>query len=358
MASITKLPSGRWRVRWREHANGPQMSKSFDRKVDADAFAANTAADLSRGVYVRPSKVTFSDYTAEWLAGQAWRESTRERNDSLMRKHLTPEFGSKQLTAIRPNDVRAFVARLSGDLSPAMVESIYRLLASIMRSAAGDRMIQETPCRNVRLPRKAHAHGALTPLTPRQLHELADAVPDRMRRWVLVTAGLGLRQGEACGLTLDRVNFLKRTVRIDRQLVTRTGFVGLGPVKTPASNRVIPLPDNATVMINEQIEAYGLGPDRVIFTDNAGGFIRRQRIGGTFTTAARATGLEVTAHDLRHFAASALIAAGASVEAVQAFLGHATAAETLDTYGHLWPSDEDTIRDALNGHLDRAVSTA
>jgi integrase len=55
----------------------------------------------------------------------------------------------------------------------------------------------------------------------------------------------------------------------------------------------------------------------------------------------------VTFHDLRHVAASALIAAGCSVKAVQAFLGHATAAETLHTYGHLWPSDGDAIRAAI-----------
>ena len=55
----------------------------------------------------------------------------------------------------------------------------------------------------------------------------------------------------------------------------------------------------------------------------------------------------MTFHDLRHFTASALIASGCSVKAVQAFLDHATAAETLDTYGHLWPSDDEAIRTAI-----------
>jgi len=51
-------------------------------------------------------------------------------------------------------------------------------------------------------------------------------------------------------------------------------------------------------------------------------------------------------HDLRHFYASGLIAAGCDVVAVQRALGHANATMTLDTYAHLWPSSEDRIRAA------------
>ncbi len=55
----------------------------------------------------------------------------------------------------------------------------------------------------------------------------------------------------------------------------------------------------------------------------------------------------MTFHDLRHHYASALIAAGCSIKAVQEALGHANASETLDTYSHLWPTDEDRIKDAI-----------
>ena len=53
-------------------------------------------------------------------------------------------------------------------------------------------------------------------------------------------------------------------------------------------------------------------------------------------------------HDLRHFFASLLIRHGESVKTVQARLGHATAAETLDTYAHLWPDSEDRTREAVD----------
>ena len=73
----------------------------------------------------------------------------------------------------------------------------------------------------------------------------------------------------------------------------------------------------------------------------------------------------VTFHDLRHHYASALIAAGRSIKAVQEALGHKNASETLDTYSHLFPSDEDRLRDAVEAlhgpsrltHVSRASGT-
>ena len=81
---------------------------------------------------------------------------------------------------------------------------------------------------------------------------------------------------------------------------------------------------------------------------------RRQRASAAFNTWTATAGLDgVTFHDLRHFYASMLIAGGASVKVVQARLGHATADETLNTYSHLWPSDQDVTRrivDAVLAH--------
>ena len=64
----------------------------------------------------------------------------------------------------------------------------------------------------------------------------------------------------------------------------------------------------------------------------------------------------ITFHDLRHYYASLLIARGASVKVVQARLGHKTAQETLDTYGHLWIDDEELTREAVGTELKQALT--
>ena len=58
--------------------------------------------------------------------------------------------------------------------------------------------------------------------------------------------------------------------------------------------------------------------------------------------------LDVDTHSLRHFYASALIAGGASVKVVQTRLGHGSAVVTLNTYGHLWPGDDDLTRTVMD----------
>ena len=89
--------------------------------------------------------------------------------------------------------------------------------------------------------------------------------------------------------------------------------------------------------------------DGLVFTST----YRRPWRRGTFTELIRQAredaGLPatVTFHDLRHHYASVTIAGGCSIKAVQSALGHKNASETLDTYSHLWPADEDRLRDAV-----------
>lgn len=95
---------------------------------------------------------------------------------------------------------------------------------------------------------------------------------------------------------------------------------------------------------------------RLIFTDELGrGLHRGQFNVGIWRPARTAAGVpEAGQHDLRHFFASLLIRAGLSPKAVAKLLGHASAVETLKTYAHMWPDDEDRSRDAVDAVLRRS----
>jgi integrase len=246
----------------------------------------------------------------------------------------------------------------SKGLAPTTVESYFRVLAAVMLAAKRDRLIHQSPTDGIRLPRLEESAAALVPLTVEQVRALSEAVQPRYRALVLVSAGLGLRQGEACGLTVDRVNFLRRTVRVDRQLVTPAGKGGpvyFGPPKTTSSNRVLTLPESVADVLAAHIARYPSAPDGLIFTSGTGAPLRRSTWGKAFLVAARSIGVDASTHDLRHHCASLLISASCSVKAVQHFLGHKNASETLDTYGHLWPGDEDRIRAAIDAALSGVV---
>ena len=177
-------------------------------------------------------------------------------------------------------------------------------------------------------------------------------MPDRYRALITLAAGAGLRQGEAFGLTVDRVDFLRRQLTVDRQLVTmpdRSPY--LAPPKTQASVRVVPLPRVVVDALAAHLAAWPA--NEFVFTTELGMPIRRTAFSErVWRPAARLAGLDgVTFHALRHFYASLLIRHGESVKTVQDRLGHASAAETLDTYSHLWPDSDGRTRAAVDSVL-------
>jgi len=96
----------------------------------------------------------------------------------------------------------------------------------------------------------------------------------------------------------------------------------------------------------------------LLVADGDGGPIPQNRFSQTWARAVDRVGLPkgTRFHDLRHTFASALIASGCSVKAVQVALGHESAAVTLNTYSHLWPTDDGRIRGAIETFLCPPVS--
>jgi integrase len=353
--SVEKKSNGRYIARWRD-PDGNQRGKTFDRKLDADRFLATVKVDQMHGRYIDPGagKLQVREFARMWADGQPWRESTRENRETIIEHQIIKVFGSTQLRAVRPSDVQAWVGRMSAQgLAASTVAAYFRVLAQMMRAALRDRLIHESPCDGIRLPRSDRASSSLNVLTVNQVAALAAEVPDRYRALVMASAGLGLRQGEACALTVDRVDFLRRRVTIDRQVVTppKGSECYFGPPKTPTSNRVIPLPSVVADELAAHLQQHGEGRDRLFFTTSGGAMLSRQTWHGAFSAAAGRLRIDASSHDLRHHAASLLISSGCSPRAVASFLGHKNAAETLNTYAHLWPNDEDRITAAIDQGL-------
>jgi integrase len=199
----------------------------------------------------------------------------------------------------------------------------------------------------------------VVPLTVEQVAALIDAAHPQYRALLHFCAGTGTRAREAFGLTVDRIDFLRRQVTIDRQLATRDGSIGWKAPKTPSSVRSIPLDDGVIEAVASHLAAIGSPAKGIVFSTPRGRAIDLHRAYGEakrpgwFRKAARSAGLpdDITLHDLRHFYASLLIRNGASVKLVQARLGHKSALETLDTYGHLWPDSDEQTRSILNEAL-------
>jgi len=346
MASIRKRPDGQWRARFRDDA-GNEHARHFARKTDGQDWLDEVTASRKTSQYVDPraGKITFRQYAEQWRSVQVHRPSTQEHIEAKLRHYVYPVLGDRPMSSIRTSNIQALTKRLSDQLAPSTAGVVHRIVSSVFRAAVRDRVIAYSPCDGVKPPKVTKSR--VEPLATEVVLALADAVPDRYRALVILAAGTGMRQGECFGLTMDRINFLRRVVHVDQQLVTVTGRPPFpAPPKTAASVRSIPLPSVVIDVLAAHLAKYP-PTGGFVFVSEAGRPIHRTAFGRIWRRAAPGTHF----HELRHYYASLLIRHGESVKVVQARLGHASASETLDTYSHLWPDSDDRTRTAVDSVL-------
>jgi Phage integrase, N-terminal SAM-like domain len=225
-----------YRARYRDPA-GREHAKVFARKADAQRFLTEMENSKLKGTWTDPAlgRVLFRDWLGEWWATTTnLRPTTRERNETLLRRYALPRFGDMALVAISQRDVRAWVAELSGrGLAPATVQKAYQLLGKVMGAAVDAGMLMQSPCRRVPLPRVEREEMRF--LTPAEIARLGDVIDPRYRVLVLVAAYGGLRIGELAGLRRRRVDLLRGTVEVAEIVTEAGGVLRFGPPKTRAA---------------------------------------------------------------------------------------------------------------------------
>jgi integrase len=185
-----------------------------------------------------------------------------------------------------------------------------------------------------------------------RVEAVIDALPQRYRAIGVVAAGCGLRQGEAFGLRVHDIDFLRRQLHVEQQVkIVRSAIVLDRP--KGGKTRTVPLPDTVTAELAEHLRRHPAAGDELVFTSREHKPINRNHFNGyTWRPALEAAGVDLGRtngmHALRHFYASVLIDAGESVRAVADYLGHADPGFTLRVYAHLFPSSEDRARQAVD----------
>jgi integrase len=350
--SIAKRPNGKWRARYRDEA-GHERARHFDRKLDAQRWLDQIASTVLTGTYVDPSagRLTFRQFYDEWSGRQLWVSATRANAD--LATGSVP-FADLPIKSVRRSHVETWIKAAAAEWAPTTIKTRFVIVRSVFRAAVADRVIASDPSIGVVLPRRRKTEAAMrlpSVVEVGQLLAYADSsrVSTRkgFRAYVALCAFAGLRKGEAAAVQVGDIDFLRRELTVSRQL-QRDGSTYVVRLPKYGSERVVYLPDDLVTILSEHVAAHlsDSGPDRWLFTvgdepmyDNA--ITWRWR---ATRTAAKLP--HVRLHDLRHFYASGLIAAGCDVVTVQRALGHSTATTTLNTYSHLWPSAEDRTRKA------------
>lgn len=220
--------------------------------------------------------------------------------------------------------------------APATVRKAYQLLAAALDAAVEFGLIGRSPCRGVRLP-KLETTAEIRFLDAAEISLLADAIDSRYSAMVLAAAYTGLRFSELRAHRVDRIDTLRRTIRVAASLVKNRGQFYFEEPKSEASCRTVRVPPFLVDVLAAHLATHGDGSD-LVFSAPTGGPIRRNNFRRRIWLPAveASVGRPCAFHDLRHSHAALSIAQGEHPKVVQERLGHASIKTTLDTYGHLF----------------------
>lgn len=342
-----------WEARYTtgyDPGTGKQIQKTITGKTQREVSKKlkEATASLDAGTYIAPNKMTVGEWLDIWekeyLVGV--KPSTLYSYKAAIRNHLKPKLGAIKLEALSPHEIQTFYNELTQSLSAKTVKNIHGICHKALQKAVLNGYIRFNPAANCELPQRIKKE--IQPLDETKIKAFLKAIKESpYEDLYIVTLFTGMREGEVCGLMWDCVDMKAGTMTINKQLQyirSSKGQYRMVPTKN-SKGRTITLPPFVLSVLRrvqkKQLEnrlRYGecWEDSGFVFTDDLGQHLKPQNVYREYKRIVAAIGCpNARFHDLRHSYAVAAIRSGDDIKTVQENLGHATAAFTLDVYGHV-----------------------
>lgn len=335
----------------RDPGTGKQIQRSFTGKTQREVREKMQAAAVAvnQGTYTAPQRMTVGQWLDTWLRDYhgGLKPATVAVHRNNTENHIRPALGAVKLVDLHPHAVQRFINSL--ELAPSSVRLIYQVLHTALGKAVELGYIPRNPADRCVLPKVEREE--IKPLDDQQAAALlAAAKSTPMEYLITVALFTGMRISELLGLTWAAVDFQRGTITVSKQL-TRVSHRAAGLFQSPKSGKprtITPAPAVMAALRKQQARqteaqlmagqlwdnSHGL-----VFTGKTGEPMSHSYTEKRFRALCVAAGLEgVRFHDCRHTYAVNAIRAGDDIKTIQGNLGHATAAFTLDRYGHFTES--------------------
>lgn len=284
----------------------------------------------------------FSDFSLQWLATRAIVElkaSVFREYETIVRRHLIPEFGHTLLPELAPQRIQEWIAAsIAAGASPRTVRNRVIVLRRILDTAVDYGVLS----RNVaRLVGSIHIEPRDKKyLSPEQIRLLLDSTPASWRLLLALPALCGLRKSECLALEFDDISPGSMNIRITKSL--RGGVVT--STKTTASVSSVPLPESLLPLIEQRRRQ--AGGHKLVFCRSDGSPLADSTPNRVLSAALDRAGLpHVRFHDLRSSWAIAHLQAGTDIKTLTALGRWSSPTTLLETYAAFIPSvGSDAVR--------------
>lgn len=294
------------------------------------------------------------DYWLEHVVSPNRRPKTYALYEMIVRTDLKPALGKHPLTRLSAARVHAF---LNGQLAAGRSIRRVQIMRTVVSSALTRAMREELVVRNVarlaELP--TWERKPITPWTAAEARAFLDAAKrDPLYPAFVLLLVYGLRRGEVLGLRWRDIDEDDGEIRIRQQIQRVSGELRLGPIKTGAGRRDLPLLPIASDALVMRREAQATDQDALghawhdnglVFTTRTGRPVEPRNLVRSFGRICTAHRIRpIAVHHLRHTTATLLKKLGVPARDAQIILGHSRLAVTLEIYTH---EDRQAQREAL-----------
>jgi integrase len=363
-----KVSSGK--TRWYpiiEHGGQQHSCGGYSTRRDAEARLRTVESRIAEGLTVEAAldkdgrrSPIFEDFYESWIKTKrgSLKPSSLVSYEEAFKLHILPYFSGRCISDITPLDIQGWINQLSDtSLAPASVGGCYRYLRACLKQAENWDLIAKCPCRSINLPRVNREE--LNFLDPSDINVLLEAAEPPGRDLFALLVWSGLRLGEGLALAWKHIDFESNAIIVERSWSPHARDSFLEP-KTPGSRRAVPMLPRLRTYLEELYRSRGRpGPDALLFSHSGAQPLDPGNLRRAFEKALKTANLKhVSIHSLRHTYASASLASGCSIKALQRALGHSSAMMTLNTYSHLIQEDlgsslmrTDAIFDGANGKV-------
>ncbi len=293
---------------------------------------------------------TVEQYLSRWLEDSAkvsTRPRTSERYTQPINLHIVPVIGSVRLEKLTPVHVQRLInEKLASGLSPKTTRHIRGVLATALGRAAKWGLVARNVAALTDAPKLTRTEIRAFSADEAQ-HFIEAAKGERLESLYLLAITLGPRRGELLALKWDAIDFENRTIHIRNSLQRVDGTLQLSETKTKASRRQLPMLDfvartlrahRARQAQERLIAGYGWRDAQFVFTTKIGTPVDPANLLDDFKRILRKAELPaIRFHDLRHSAASLLLALNIHPRIVMELLGHTQISLTMNTYSHVVP---------------------
>ena len=386
--NIRQRPDGLWEARYtvgRDPGTGKQIQKSVYGKTQKEVRQklSKVTNEIDEGTYFEPSKMTVGQWMDLWLKEYTDDKKylTVKHYKAQITAHIKPCLGAVKLADLTPPVIQTFYNGLrrgeggKDPLASKSVRNVHGILTKALSTAVRVGYIRINPAALVTLPRVIKKE--IKPLTDQQVEAfLKIADEDQYSVLFQLILFTGLRESEAIGLTWDCVDFKAGSILINKQLQKRPlkdGGFTFAPLKNDKARSLAPAPFVMALLERRRSEesqqrlrageawqgwqSEGERAGAPVFTNEVGAHLHPQTVYNHFKKLVARIGTPNSrVHDLRHTFAVLSLQNGDDVKTVQGNLGHATAAFTLDVYGHVSEKMKHDSAQRMERYIKDAIS--